>query len=120
MTERFLQPKSVHEAMEIIQDLFNQYRNQELTNELLQYHMNLTNRLQSDIYVQALKDDDPKQLAVLNSMIEAMETWTKIKSQNRPFNYKMKNFKLISTKTTKIKRHFHKIRGNHNYHAARH
>ena len=46
---RYVQPQNAKEAMELIQKLFNQYRNAPLTAELLQYHNNLIMRLQTDI-----------------------------------------------------------------------
>ena len=44
---RYVQPQNAKEAMELIQKLFNQYRNAPLTAELLQYHNNLIMRLRS-------------------------------------------------------------------------
>ena len=43
---RYIQPHNAKEAMEVIQRLFNKYRNAPLTNELLAYHNNLVYRLQ--------------------------------------------------------------------------
>lgn len=118
--QRYVQPKSVIEAMEVIQDLFNKYRHEPLTDELLNYHLGLTQRLQTDIYVEAIKENKPEQTKSLNSMIEAMQTWTKIRTSNKPFNGKMKNFKLVSNTRPKFKKHSHKIKGQHNFHSARH
>lgn len=117
---RYVQPQSVSKAMDIIQNLFNQYRHQPLTDELLNYHLNLTKRLQTDIYITALKEDNKLQLAALKQMIVAMQDWTKIRTANRPFNYKMKNYKLISENSVKFKKRTHRIKGQHNYHSARH
>ena len=91
--QRYIQPQNVREAMEVIQDLFNQYRHEPMTQQLLNYHLGLTQRLQTDIYVTAVKENDPQQLKQLDGMIEAMKTWTQIRTSNRPFNAKMKNFK---------------------------
>ena len=49
--QRYVQPQNVREAMEVIQDLFNQYRHEPLTQQLLNYHLGLIQRLQTDIYV---------------------------------------------------------------------
>ena len=117
---RYVQPQSVKEAMDVIQDLFNQYRHAPLTNQLLNYHLGLTQRLQSDIYVAALKENNSVELEKLNTMIAAMKTWTKIRTANRPFNGKMKNYQLVSTSHPKFKQHSHKIKGQHNFHASRH
>ena len=53
--QRYVQPQNVREAMEVIQDLFNQYRHEPLTQQLLNYHLGLIKRLQTDIYVTAVK-----------------------------------------------------------------
>ena len=50
---RYVQPQNAQEAMELIQKLFNQYRNAPLTAELLQYHNNFIMRLQTDIKQEA-------------------------------------------------------------------
>ena len=60
--KRYVQPQTVREAMETIQKLFNSYRHAPLTQDLLNYHINLTNRLQTDIYVAALREKNDKQL----------------------------------------------------------
>lgn len=118
--QRYIQPQNVREAMEVIQNLFNQYRHEPMTQQLLNYHLGLIQRLQTDIYVTAVKENDPQQLKQLDGMIEAMKTWTQIRTSNRPFNAKMKNFKLVSSNRPKFKKHSHKIKGQHNFHAARH
>ena len=84
------------------------------------FRSGLTQRLQTDIYVTAVKENDPQQLKQLDGMIEAMKTWMQIRTSNRPFNAKMKNFKLVSNNRPKFKKHSHKIKGQHNFHAARH
>ena len=118
--QRYVQPQNVREAMEVIQDLFNQYRHEPLTQQLLNYHLGLTQRLQTDIYVTAVKENDPQQLKQLDGMIEAMKTWTQIRTANRPINAKMNNFKLIASNRPKLKKHSHKIKGQHNFRATRH
>lgn len=117
---RYVQPKNVREAMELIQNLFNQYRNQPLTQELLNYHIGLTNRLQTDIRVEAIKEGNEFQLKTLEGMVLAMQEWTKIRSSNLPFTAKMKNFKLTQNNSLKFKQHIHKIKGNHNYRGVKH
>lgn len=120
MQNRYVKPQNVNDAMETIQKLFNQYRHAPLTKELLNYHTNLIQRLQSDIYREAIRENNPKQLASLNAMITAMQSWTQIRVQNKPFTGKMKNFVLTETQHPKFKQHAHKIKGAHNYHSARH
>lgn len=118
--KRYVQPQTVHETMETIQKLFNSYRHVPLTQDLLNYHINLTNRLQTDIYVVALREKNDKQLEDLKAMTEAMQTWTKIRSENKPFIGKMKNFRLTSNNGPKFKQHVHKIKGNHSYRGVKH
>lgn len=120
MQQRYVKPQSAREAMELIQKLFNQYRNQPLTQQLLQYHVNLTERLQGDILLAARRSGNAEDLKDLANMIVAMQTWTKLKTSNRPFTGKMKHFKLTQTNRPKFKQHVHKIKGTHNYRAARH
>lgn len=120
MAQRYIKPKNVREAMELIQDLFNKYRHEPLTEELLRYHQGLTSRLQSDIYQEAILENNPCQLKQLQGMIGAMNEWTKLRTANKPFNGKMKNFKLTSTNHQKIKRLVRKARRGHNYHVSHH
>lgn len=51
---------------------------------------------------------------------EAMQTWTKIRSENKPFIGKMKNFRLTNNNGPKFKQHVHKIKGNHSYRGVKH
>ena len=106
--------------MKLIQNLFNRYRHAPLTQKLLDYHVDLINHLQSDIYITALKENNTQQLKELQEMIIAMQTWTEIRTHNQPFNGKMKNFKLVIQNTIKYRKRHHKIKRVHNYHATRH
>ncbi|SEM74895.1 hypothetical protein SAMN05216431_10822 [Ligilactobacillus sp. WC1T17] len=116
---RYVKPQSVHEAMELIQKLFNQYRHAPLTKELMAYHQNLATRLQTDIWREALRENNQKQLADLAEMIVAMQTWTQTRMSGRPFEGKMKHFR-ITTPGVSIKQHVHKIKGSHNYRTPKH
>ncbi|KRN58776.1 hypothetical protein [Limosilactobacillus secaliphilus] len=123
MTEekhRYVQPQNVHDAMQLIQHLFNEYRNAPLTQELLAYHLNLVKRLQSDILQAAKAEGDPKQLAALQSMTAIMQSWSPIRLANRPFPGKMRHFKLDTGPAIHFKRKVHKINGGHNHRASRH
>lgn len=117
---RYVKPQTALEAMEIIQKLFNQYKNQPLTQELLNYHVNLTERLQGDILLAAKRENNPKVLGDLANMIVAMQTWAKIRTAHQPFAGKMKNFKLTTTTHQKFKQRTHKIKGQHNYRGVTH
>ncbi|BAP85730.1 hypothetical protein LOOC260_111910 [Paucilactobacillus hokkaidonensis JCM 18461] len=101
--DRYVQPHNTFEAMQTIEQLFNQYRHAILTDELLAYHQQLVQRLQTDIYEAAITEDDQKQLKNLNQMISSMQTWTRTKMMNRPFHYKMKHFKLLDEQPTTFK-----------------
>lgn len=59
---RYVQPSGPLDAMQLIQRLFNKYRNAPLTAELLSYHQNLIHRLQDDIK-QAVKQTNNPQLS---------------------------------------------------------
>ncbi|KRL27003.1 hypothetical protein FD27_GL000750 [Limosilactobacillus frumenti DSM 13145] len=117
---RYVQPHNVREAMELIQKLFNQYRNAPLTRELLDYHNNLVHRLNDDIHDAAVKEGNPKQLEQLENMADVMRRWVSIRLSGSPFEAKMRHFKLYSDGGTKFKRKVHKIKGSGNYRASRH
>lgn len=118
--QRYIQPDGPEDAMRIIQKLFNSYRNAPLTKDLLNYHNNLISRLQSDILDAAKKTNNQKLLSDLNEMTDIMRRWISIRLSNRPFNAKMRHFKLVSDGGVKFKRHVHKISQSGNHQASRH
>ncbi len=118
--QRYIQPDGPEDAMRIIQKLFNNYRNAPLTKDLLDYHNNLISRLQSDILDAAKKANNQKLLSELNEMTDIMRRWISIRLSNRPFNAKMRHFKLVSDGGVKFKRHVHKISQSGNHQASRH
>lgn len=118
--QRFIQPSGPEDAMRIIQKLFNSYRNAPLTKDLLDYHNNLIHRLQTDIREAALKSPDKNLVKTLDGMTEIMRRWVSIRVSNRPFNAKMRHFKLISDGGMKFKRHVHKINQSGSHRASRH
>lgn len=117
---RYVKPENVHEAMVLIQRLFNEYRNAPLTQELLSYHLNLVKRLQTDILQAAKNKGDKHQLADLQSMTAIMQSWSPIRLANRPFPGKMRHFKLDTEATQHFKHRVHKISGSHKHRASRH
>lgn len=117
---RYIQPHNAHEAMALIQKLFNEYRHAPLTDVLLKYHNNLISRLQSDIHDAAVKEGNPQQLRDLTNMIQVMQTWTRLRLNNQPFEGKMKNFKWVTNRRPRFKVHSHKIRGPLGHRASRH
>ncbi|MDC2843763.1 hypothetical protein [Limosilactobacillus mucosae] len=117
---RYVQPKNAKEAMELIQKLFNQYRNAPLTAELLQYHNNLIMRLQTDIKQAAEEEGQPALLKDLHEMTELMRRWTTIRLSGRPFAGKMRHFHFVANNGQKFKRQVHKMGGSSTHRASRH
>nr|WP_278772572.1 hypothetical protein [Limosilactobacillus mucosae] len=116
---RYVQPQNAKEAMELIQKLFNQYRNAPLTAELLQYHNNLIMRLQTDIKQAAEAEGQTALLKDLHEMTELMRRWTTIRLSGRPFAGKMRHFRFAPANGQKFKRQVHKIGGSSAHHASR-
>lgn len=117
---RYVQPQNAKEAMELIQKLFNQYRNAPLTAELLQYHNNLIMRLQTDIKQAAEAEHNEALLADLHDMTELMRRWTTIRLSGRPFTGKMRHFHFVANNGQKFKRQVHKMGGSSAHRASRH
>lgn len=117
---RYVQPQNAKEAMELIQKLFNQYRNAPLTAELLQYYNNLIMRLQTDIKQAAEAEGQTALLKDLHEMTELMRRWTTIRLSGRPFAGKMRHFRFAPANGQKFKRQVHKIGGSSAHHASRH
>lgn len=117
---RYVQPQNAKEAMELIQKLFNQYRNAPLTAELLQYHNNLIMRLQTDIKQAAEEEHNEALLADLHDMTELMRRWTTIRLSGRPFTDKMRHFHFVANNGQKFKRQVHKMGGSSAHRASRH
>lgn len=117
---RYVQPQNAKEAMELIQKLFNQYRNAPLTAELLQYHNNLIMRLQTDIKQAAEAGGQTALLKDLHEMTELMRRWTTIRLSGRPFAGKMRHFRFAPANGQKFKRQVHKIGGSSAHRASRH
>ena len=107
-SQRFIQPHSAKEAMLLIQKLFNQYRNAPLTQELLNYHLNLLQRLQGDIKAATIKDNNSKQ------------SWSGIRFTGKPFPGKLRHFHLVTSPQQHFKRQVHKMHGNGSHRASRH
>lgn len=118
--ERYIQPQNATEAMELIQKLFNKYRNAPLTQELLIYHNNLVYRLQSDIKAAAKREGNPARVKELDEMTTIMRNWTNARLTGHPFHGKMRHFKLDTDDGPKFKRRVHKIHQGGNHRASRH
>ncbi len=118
--QRYLQPHNAEEAMEIIQRLFNKYRNAPLTNELLAYHNKLIYRLQSDIKAAAQKEGNPERVQEIDQMTDIMRSWTNLKLTGHPFHGKMRHFRLLTNDGPRFKRRVHRIHQSGNHRASRH
>ncbi len=117
---RYVQPTGPKDAMELVQKLFNQYRNAPLTAELLSYHQNLTRRLQTDIKQAADQENDPQLTKQLASMTALMQSWTAIRLSGRPFPGKMHHFKLDVQTGPHYKVKNHKISRTGGHRSSRH
>ena len=117
---RYIKPQSAVEALELIQKLFNQYRNAPLTQELLTYHLNLLTRLQTDIKTATEQTGDPKLLTGLQTMTAAMQSWSGIRFSGRPFPGKLRHFKLDPGTHPHFKTQVHKIKGTASHRSKRH
>ena len=117
---RYVQPHSAKEAMELIQRLFNKYRNAPPTNELLAYHNNLIYRLQSDIKQAAQQEGNSDLVDQLDTMTDVMRSWTNLKLTGHPFHGKLRHFKLVTDDGPKFKRRVHKIHQGNSHRASRH
>lgn len=94
MQNRYYQPKNAKDAMRYVQDLFNSYKDEPLTDALLQYHQKLARYIANDV-VKAAKDehneDRAKQAA---SMAEDLEKWVRIRALGKPYGGKMRHFRF--------------------------
>lgn len=111
-SDRYYKPKNSKDAMRQIEMLFNKYKDAPLTQELVDYHQNLVNRLKTDIMQAANVENISSRTENLNSMINVMTRWLQIRLSGKPFNGQMSHFKYVSDETkTTFKRHVHKIKG---------
>lgn len=117
---RYIQPTGPKDAMELIQKLFNKYRNAPLTAELLSYHQNLTRRLQTDIKHAADQENNQQLAQQLASMTALMQSWTAIRLAGRPFPGKMHHFKLDVNTSPHYKMKNHKIGQAGGHRSSRH
>lgn len=118
--QRYVQPHNAKEAMVLIQKLFNKYRNAPLTDKLLEYHNNLIYRLQSDIKAAAQREGNPTRLKDLDNMVAIMRNWTTLRLNGKPFNGKMRHFKLVKDGGFKFERNVHKINQTTSHRGSRH
>ena len=120
-SDRYYTPQDSKDAMRQIEKLFNKYKDAPLTQELVDYHQNLVNRLKTDIMTAAKQENIPARIESINTMINTMERWLKVRLAGNPYNGKMKNFKFVSDDSLpKFKCHVHKMNGGSAHRSSRH
>ncbi|GAY73492.1 hypothetical protein [Lentilactobacillus kosonis] len=123
MTEsnRYYQPQNSKDAMRQIEKLFNQYKDAPLTQELMDYHLNLINQLNTDIRQAAQQEAIPERIRSVDSMIAAMQKWQSIRLSGKAYNGKMEHFAFVANNARpKFKRRIHKMKGSSGHRASRH
>lgn len=119
--KRYFTPNNSKEAMRQIEKLFNQYKDAPLTNELLEYHQSLIQRLNTDILAAAKQEGIAQRVTAIASMTSVMQMWTKLKLKGLAFNGQMKHFEFVKNNAQpKFKSHVHKIKGNQSHRSSRH
>ena len=119
--DRYYQPTDIKDALTKIQDLFNSYVNEPLTNELLAYHQKLIQQLQTNLLPIAQQNNESLRVQQINSMVAAMQDWVKIKLNNRPYNGRLKHFKYVADRDRPaFKQRVHKIKGSQSHRGTRH
>ncbi|ANK60658.1 hypothetical protein [Loigolactobacillus backii] len=94
--DRFYQPKDSKDAMRYVENLFNQYKDAPLTDELLRYNQKLVRYLSGNIVDEATREGHPDRAKAAQQMAAAMDEWVRIKALGKPFTGKMKHFKIVS------------------------
>ncbi|MDH5105340.1 hypothetical protein OQI89_05655 [Lentilactobacillus diolivorans] len=120
-SDRYYTPQDSKDAMRQIEKLFNKYKDAPLTQELVDYHQNLVNRLKTDIMQAAKNENVASRVESIESMINVMTRWLQIRLSGQPFNGKMAGFKFVADNAKpSFKRRVHKIKGGGNHRASRH
>lgn len=120
-SDRYYKPQTSKDAMRQIEMLFNKYKDAPLTQELVDYHQNLVNRLKTDIMQAAKSENVPTRITNLESMINVMTRWLQIRLSGKPFNGEMNHSKYVSNSTKPVfKRRVHKIKGSQGHRSSRH
>ncbi|GHP14404.1 hypothetical protein YK48G_18290 [Lentilactobacillus fungorum] len=120
-SQRYYQPQNSKDAMREIEKLFNKYKDAPITQELVDYHQNLVNRLQTDILAAAVKEGVAERIDSIHSMISVMTKWLQIRLSGQPYNGKMAHFKFVASNANPhFKRQIHKMKGTSNHRASGH
>ncbi|HIW71339.1 MAG TPA: hypothetical protein H9875_01800 [Candidatus Levilactobacillus faecigallinarum] len=122
MTEdRYYQPSDVTDALTEVQKLFNSYRNAPLTQELVDYHNNLINRLAGDLRQAAEAEQRTDLVRACDDMATAMRGWTSVRLAGKPYAGRLRHFKFVADATgPKFKRHVVKDHGSGTHRSSRH
>ncbi|KRL20125.1 hypothetical protein [Lentilactobacillus kisonensis] len=120
-SDRYYTPQDSKDAMRQIEKLFNKYKDAPLTQELVDYHQNLVNRLKTDILAAATKEGVQSRIDSLNSMIDVMNKWLQVRLSGRPYAGKMAHFQFVADNAQpQFKRRVHKMKGSSNHRASGH
>lgn len=107
--------------MRQIEKLFNQYKDAELTTELVDYHRSLVTRLQTDILAAAKAENVAGRVQSAQSMVDVMNRWLSIRLSGQPYNGKMQGFKFVANnQQPQFKRRVTKLKGAGNHRSSRH
>ncbi|UQS86274.1 hypothetical protein MOO44_04950 [Nicoliella spurrieriana] len=118
---RYYQPKDAKDAMRYIEKLFNRYRNEPLTQELLAYHQKLISQIATNIIPVAKQEHNQQRIKAAQEMETIMQQWIRAKLMGQPFNGRMHHFQFEpDNQRIKFKRHHVKVKGNSNLRSSRH
>lgn len=119
--DRYYQPQNVTDALTEVQKLFNSYRNAPFTQDLLDYHRNLINRLTGDLRTAAQNENREDLVQATKDMASAMQGWIQIRFSGRPYPGRLRHFKFVPEATgPKFKRHVVKDHGSGTHRSSRH
>ncbi|MEJ6399726.1 hypothetical protein [Nicoliella lavandulae] len=118
---RYYQPKDSKDAMRYIEKLFNSYKDEPLTQELLTYHQNLIKQIAGNVIPTAEQEGIAERVASAKSMETVMQQWIRAKLMGQPFNGRMHHFRFEANNSKpKFKRRNIKVNGNNNLRSSRH
>lgn len=108
MTEsRYYQPRDSKDAMRYVENLFNQYKDAPLTDELVAYNQKLVYYLKTNVAPEALKEGQAQREKSALGMAEILTQWLHTRLSGQPFKGKMRGFKMQKNQST----HYHVDQG---------
>ncbi|MBW1605244.1 hypothetical protein [Lactobacillus sp. Sy-1] len=118
---RYYQPQDAKDAMRYIEKLFNSYKDEPLTQPLLEYHQKLITQIATNVIPIAKQENNPKRVESAQGMETVMQQWIRLKLMGKPFNGRMHHFKFEANNSrAKFKRNHIKLSGNSNLRSSRH